>query len=266
MRGDIEILAYNLIQWAGGKLPWITKGLLTQPIKVQQAKEDFMNDINKNIRESFGKTACPEPILSFLNAIAKMKFDDKPNYTKFKKDFLAAIKSFGKSDSGDLEFSASLSPKKGKSARELSKITEHTEDDTENSPKNKRIGAKKRSSPPNDELNTSKRKYRGGGSPPKISKQNTQVTPTSDPTIIVNNQVNSKCNKTYELNFELDISFDANVIVNVKRKKKTVKVSPKKTESQHSTDEIPNTEQSNDVATAKISKRVGTRISPRTKK
>lgn len=276
MRGDLEILAYNLIQWAGGKLPWQTKGLLTQPVKVQQAKEDFMSDVGRNAKESFGKCACPEPILAFLNTIAGMKFDEKPNYTKLRKVFQVALKALGQSESGDLEFGSSASPKKRKSLRELSKITERTEADSENvSPKSKKTQAQKRSSPADDDdsgASAAKKKYPGRKTPTKKSTQGTEVTSASDPSIVVHNYANgtgSKSGKTYELNFELDISFDANVVVNVKRKKKSSKTSSKKIESQPqsiSTDEIAATEQSVTVATAKISKRVATRISPRARK
>jgi hypothetical protein len=42
MRGDLEILAYNLIQWLAGQLPWEKSNLLQNPAKVQQVKEDSM--------------------------------------------------------------------------------------------------------------------------------------------------------------------------------------------------------------------------------
>lgn len=59
MRGDLEILAYNLIQWSGGKLPWEVNKLLTNPLKVQQAKDDLMSDLNKKIKDCYGSQKCP---------------------------------------------------------------------------------------------------------------------------------------------------------------------------------------------------------------
>lgn len=59
MRGDMEILAYNVIQWAGGKLPWEKNKPLDTPAKVQQAKEEFMSGIDSRIKACFPKQQCP---------------------------------------------------------------------------------------------------------------------------------------------------------------------------------------------------------------
>lgn len=59
MRGDLEILAYNLIQWAGGNLPWEVNKLLGNPSKVQEAKEHFMKNINSDISHCFESSSCP---------------------------------------------------------------------------------------------------------------------------------------------------------------------------------------------------------------
>lgn len=59
MRGDFEILAYNVIQWAGGDLPWEKNKLLGTPPKVQQAKEDLMSNIESRLKACFPNQQCP---------------------------------------------------------------------------------------------------------------------------------------------------------------------------------------------------------------
>lgn len=59
MRGDIEILAYNLIQWTGGELPWEKKKLLEVPTKVQQAKEDLMSNVGSRLKDCYVDNKIP---------------------------------------------------------------------------------------------------------------------------------------------------------------------------------------------------------------
>lgn len=56
-RGDLEILAYNIIQWLGCILPWETK--LTDPKTVQKSKEEHMSSVQNIIKACFGKKSPP---------------------------------------------------------------------------------------------------------------------------------------------------------------------------------------------------------------
>lgn len=230
-----------------------------------------------------------------------MKYDEKPDYEKYRKEFLAGLKSLGKSNSGELEFRAALgATQKDKKQRrsplkaaQLSKITEKTEDSPVASSRRrahtaaankatKRVSSQ--DSIDEDEI-MSPKKVRNTGtdrssnrSTPRQSNSRSAGTSSTDPSIVINNNVtntntNGHKNKTYELNFELDISFDANVVVNVKRKPKKKSVSPKsekapsskKTSIASSTDEIPPTEKSYAVGRARVYKRAA-RTSPRVNK
>lgn len=298
MRGDLEVLAFNMIQWVGGILPWKTMNLLAEPLKVQQAKEHLMEDIDQNIKECFTKTPCPAPLLSFLKLIDKLKFDEKPNYDQIRKDFLKGLQSLGKTNSGDLDFKASTSlgpplppppvkvEKKTKRPADrpsTSSGAQKSQSDSDGvSPKPRKTASKLKRSPPTD-TDTSDasqsplKKSRATAKQP--SSRNVVPTQSTDPksadseVILKNRVIGTKSNKpgkTYELNFELDISFDANVVVNVKRRpkksSKSTKAAEQKSKSNDdSIDEIPATEKSFAVGTATVTKR-GVRSSPRTKK
>lgn len=103
MRGDMEILGYNLIHWSGVTLPWEAGSIVTNPVKVQKSKEDFMDKLSESLKTLYKKN-IPEPISQFLTYITKLEYDQKPDYEKCKKIFLAGLKALGKSNSGDLDF------------------------------------------------------------------------------------------------------------------------------------------------------------------
>lgn len=185
MRGDMEILAYNLIHWIGINLSW--EKCLTDPVKVHQLKEKLMKNLADIPKE------VPQPIVNFFKIVAQMKFDERPNYDKCKKLFIDGIKSLGQKDSGPLEFST-IASLKGKTNSKNGIAAEPTDKNdkphrsTRNSPKNKSAAEP-------------------GGS--KASGSIVLETPTK-----------GKCKKTYQFNINLDVSIDADVVVNVHRKNK----------------------------------------------
>lgn len=238
----------------------------------------------------------------FTKYVAGLNFDGSPDYEKCRKEFNNGLKALGKTNTGDLEFKSSPAKTTSPSAKEnvkpsarairspirpqLSNITEHTENDTE--PPKKRADALSRPrkrvqtvdlDSSDEEVSPPKARSRGAKTAKTTNAAET-VTPSSarnTPSLKVNNEVAAtKSGKTYQLNFELDISFDANVVVNVKRKprkageaknKKAAGPSKKKLSIQ-STDEIPATEQSFAVGSARVLKKTSkpTKTSPRSHK
>lgn len=105
MRGDIEILAYNMIQWCGVELPWVTAKLLTNPVKVEQAKADALSDVGKFLKNCFDKT-IPEPISGITKYASQLSYNQQPDYNKIRKMMEAGLKVLGKTNSGVLEFAS----------------------------------------------------------------------------------------------------------------------------------------------------------------
>lgn len=62
-RGDLEILAYNLLYWATGSLPWEK---LTNCKEIQAKKESFMKTPSKLLADCY-KTATPHCKLNFIH-------------------------------------------------------------------------------------------------------------------------------------------------------------------------------------------------------
>lgn len=106
MRGDLEILAYNMIEWAGGSLPWKEDKLLKDCNKVQQMKEEGMGDVAGLLKRSFRKhAAVPKVLQPFLEFVHGMRYNETPKYTACTKIFEKALKTLGASNTGVLEVS-----------------------------------------------------------------------------------------------------------------------------------------------------------------
>lgn len=236
MRSDLEILAYNLVNWFGFSLPWEADKLLDNPVKVHEAKKAFMKDVDKSLKTVF--ESCPTPVVKFFNYINTLEFNETPNYNKCRQFFETGLKALAKTNHGDLVFKHTelKSPKKTvkraadrKEKKVISPVASkrsrpkpadilvsESEDD---SPAKPAKVSKKQVSPTKTQL-TSKKSTRTS------EQENSTPSSKAEGSLNVNNDIQSrgkKNGKTYEFNFELDVSIDANVVINVKRKKDTTK-------------------------------------------
>lgn len=253
MRGDLEILAYNLIQWHCGQLPWEKGNLLNNPAKVQEAKEESMKNVDKFMKTCFDKN-IPAPIHAFVKYVSQMKYNDKPDYPKIRKIFEQGLKALGKPDSGPLDFSnkAVANGKQEKNTinkakrdsrldeieidqqspvkRPRAKKTVPIEIQDDSSPeivakKSKKATRENISSP---EVIPAKKSRKFAQDEPPLNEPSTskdKKKPDSQSsvrtgTVTLNSNTNSKRNKKIELNLELDISIDADVVINLHRRDK----------------------------------------------
>lgn len=61
MRGDLQILGYNLVQWAGATLPWESGFGLDE---IQQSKKDLESNMD-SLNSYFVNQQCPRKIRTF---------------------------------------------------------------------------------------------------------------------------------------------------------------------------------------------------------
>lgn len=85
-RSDLECLAYNLIYWQEGFLPWKNEKLMTQPEQVHRMKEYFMTDIKQLYKKIYGVT-IPTFINEFMMHVTNLAYHDRPNYKMCKEIF-----------------------------------------------------------------------------------------------------------------------------------------------------------------------------------
>ncbi|KAI4502142.1 hypothetical protein M0802_002824 [Mischocyttarus mexicanus] len=107
MRGDMEILGYNIIQWLSGSLPW-DKNTNT-PSSVQKEKEKAFENLPKFLDQCFN-SLTPEPVLKYMKLIESMKFNETPNYKKFIEILTNGLKKLNHTPNGKLEFNNATSP------------------------------------------------------------------------------------------------------------------------------------------------------------
>lgn len=104
MRGDLEILAYNMIHWLCSSLPWDSN--LKDPSVVQKKKEKAFENVGAFLKQCCG-SQIPAPMSEFMKSLAKLKFDATPNYAEFREILVRALKNLGSDVDGKLQFSAS---------------------------------------------------------------------------------------------------------------------------------------------------------------
>ncbi|OXU30319.1 hypothetical protein TSAR_014916 [Trichomalopsis sarcophagae] len=103
MRGDFEILLYNMIQWICGALPWEKN--LKDPGPVHQQKEKAFNNVQTFLKECFKTSEIPTPISQFMTLLASIKFNETPNYNKFRDILVKGLQKLNHTPTGKLEFS-----------------------------------------------------------------------------------------------------------------------------------------------------------------
>lgn len=215
MRGDFEILFYNMVQWMCGKLPW--EDNLKTPAPVQAQKEKAFSDVNKFLSRCFKSEEVPKPIKQFLTLLASMKFNEVPPYDKFREILELGLKELGHNVSGKLEFSKDLATKRservstprGRKAVE-SKVVAKKKEVVE--PKVPKVATKKREVVARVTPTRSKR---------KVSSSPLLFDDSTDNDMEESFVVNEKCISGRELKKKLQANLESGIEyeVQIKRKK-----------------------------------------------
>ena len=108
----LQVLAYNVVHWMSGTLPWMDN--LTDPKHVQKQKEKYMSDVPSFLKKCFGGGDYPDELKAFLDYVNKLEFHAKPDYAKCVKIFTDGLKKRKLPTDGkvDLSAAAKKSPKK----------------------------------------------------------------------------------------------------------------------------------------------------------
>jgi len=88
-RGDMEILAYCMLQWLCSKLPWEDK--LQDKDYVFKQKEKYMGNIKELMSKCFTGD-FPGKLKEYMELVNKLDYTEKPDYEKVRKIFEAGLK------------------------------------------------------------------------------------------------------------------------------------------------------------------------------
>ncbi|XP_060804869.1 serine/threonine-protein kinase VRK1 [Amyelois transitella] len=114
MRGDLEILGYNMLQWLVGELPWEKN--LKVPKTVQDMKEAFMKNVRSNVTKQY--SSVPDELVKFFEYINTLKPKDTPDYTKCRQMFESYLKKQGVTINSKINFT----PGKAKTAKSVKNV------------------------------------------------------------------------------------------------------------------------------------------------
>lgn len=102
-RSDLETLAFNMIQWSCGKLPWEED--LQDCNLVMQMKNNYMNDIPLMMKDCYKGKKAPEGIQMFVSYVVKLPFKVRPDYDMLRNLIKKSLVKEGHKFDGVLEFS-----------------------------------------------------------------------------------------------------------------------------------------------------------------
>lgn len=144
-KGDIEILAYNLLSWlSGSRLPWMAN--LVDKKLVKNLKNSYMDRLDDLLNYAFPSASekiekvyststkkikisptnklskIPDGISDFFKQVIKMKFDEKPNYKLLKSILEKAINNSGEKYDGKFYLKESNKMKNSSVTKKISPL------------------------------------------------------------------------------------------------------------------------------------------------
>ncbi|KAF4531712.1 hypothetical protein B566_EDAN009349 [Ephemera danica] len=121
MRGDLEVLGFNMLHWRASTLPWEQAGLSStkgKELEVQKLKVKFMDNIASSLEALKLDSSSAEFINEYLTYVKNLNHNAAPDYNKVRAMMQKALKKTGAADKGPYDFSAAAdkpsSPRKGK--------------------------------------------------------------------------------------------------------------------------------------------------------
>uniref|UniRef100_T1IMB1 non-specific serine/threonine protein kinase n=1 Tax=Strigamia maritima TaxID=126957 RepID=T1IMB1_STRMM len=174
-RGDLEALAYNLLLWSSGKLPWEKEATWKNRNVVQSSKLNYFEDVDKLFDECYGDTTPCPGLKEFFNYIRTLEYQDAPNYDgcrQFLKEGFAktGIENNGKldlnkvaDDSTRLEMEPKQKQQEPKQKQQEPKQKQQEPKQKQQEPKQKQQEPKQKQQEPKQEQQEPKRKSRKRG-------------------------------------------------------------------------------------------------------
>uniref|UniRef100_T1JJE3 non-specific serine/threonine protein kinase n=1 Tax=Strigamia maritima TaxID=126957 RepID=T1JJE3_STRMM len=75
-------LAYNMLKWSSGKLPWEMDVVPEDKKKIFMQKRNYTDDVQKLFKECYGTTAPCPGLEQFFDYVLKLDYAEDPNYDR----------------------------------------------------------------------------------------------------------------------------------------------------------------------------------------
>ncbi|XP_028825834.1 serine/threonine-protein kinase VRK1 isoform X2 [Denticeps clupeoides] len=141
-RADLEILAYCMIQWLCGRLPWEDK--LQDPVYVRDSKVKCQENIGEFMKKCFTSENKPAEMVKFMEEVRRLGYNDKPAYEKLRTILQDGLKSVGAGANDKLDFSMTVNGAGPSDAKNLKRKKVASSDETSSSPVKKKRGPQKK--------------------------------------------------------------------------------------------------------------------------
>uniref|UniRef100_A0A8C5PX87 non-specific serine/threonine protein kinase n=1 Tax=Leptobrachium leishanense TaxID=445787 RepID=A0A8C5PX87_9ANUR len=102
-RADLQILAFCMLYWLCGKLPWDRN--LKDPTAVQASKTKFVNELPNSVIKWAGQEHGSDAVAKFMTDVFCLKYNEKPNYGALRNLLLNVLESTGTRLGAPLTFS-----------------------------------------------------------------------------------------------------------------------------------------------------------------
>ncbi|KAJ8417917.1 hypothetical protein AAFF_G00227600 [Aldrovandia affinis] len=94
-RSDLQALAYCVLRWLAGALPWTS--LTDCPARVMAEKERYMTDVQGLLSQCFGRRKVPDAVQAYLSQVMSLQYAEEPNYQQLRDGLLEALRKLGAS-------------------------------------------------------------------------------------------------------------------------------------------------------------------------
>ncbi|XP_056151778.1 serine/threonine-protein kinase VRK1 [Lampris incognitus] len=166
-RGDMEIMAYCMVQWLCGHLPW--EDNLHDPLYVRDSKIRSQENITEFMSKCFSSQDKPDELQKFMEEVKSLSYTDRPPYNKLRSILQAGLKTIDATDDDKLEFAIQLNgagpllPVKKAPKRKKPSDVEEVDEEPDGSP------VKKKRSPNKKGVNRVKTSSKKTSSPKKVT-------------------------------------------------------------------------------------------------
>ncbi|KAG2469852.1 VRK1 kinase, partial [Polypterus senegalus] len=101
-RSDLQSLAYCMVKWLSGSLPW--SDMVDKPSAVMSEKEKFKTNIQGFFNKQFRKGKIPGVLQEYMEQVMVLEYTQKPNYKELKDLMRGGLQELGFNKENSIDF------------------------------------------------------------------------------------------------------------------------------------------------------------------
>ncbi|XP_028665237.1 inactive serine/threonine-protein kinase VRK3 isoform X3 [Erpetoichthys calabaricus] len=101
-RSDLQSLAYCMVKWLSGSLPW--SDMVDKPSNVMSEKEKFKTNVQGFFNKQFRKGKIPGVLQDYMEKVMVLEYMEKPNYEELKALMRGGLQKLGFNKENSIDF------------------------------------------------------------------------------------------------------------------------------------------------------------------